>query len=479
MVSLRQRELASYFSQDDFYHLRQIANFNFSDIPRFLLPKYSLEETFYRPVSREIYMLVMYKLFGLNALAFHLVNLSLILVNGWLGYKFIKNFTKNQAVAFLASGLYYFSSIHSVELYYLSSNQTLFSTFFGLTGLIFYQRILIKFNRLDFVLAELMFGLAILSHESAVVFIGIVGGLEIENWLTKRTSFGQIFWRLSPLMLMVGLRVIVQVVATPLPTQSVYKPNFYPGSIINSLFWLLLWCLGLPEMLVDFMTLTLKFNPNFWRFYSDYAKVVFPLVGFVVVGLFAALAVCWRRLNRKFLIIGIFLGLSVLPFCFFPEHKFSYYLSLPIVWFETLIAWVLVEFWIYPGKHSSFRRGLVGLMAFSLVIISWQTANLNSLTHWAAKRSAAAADIVTEVKQKYPVVAPGTVFYLKNDPAYPFIALEWGNSSKQAFFILSGSDAFQLIYQDPKLKVFYEDMGGVPDGVDRSSVIEYTPHFRY
>ena len=62
-----------------------------------------------------------------------------------------------------------------------------------------------------------------------------------------------------------------------------------------------------------------------------------------------------------------------------------------------------------------------------------------------------------------PILPKGSVVYFINDPAYPYVAKEWGGSSKQASIILSGSDALQLLYKDPTLKVFYEDLDGVPN----------------
>ena len=67
----------------------------------------------------------------------------------------------------------------------------------------------------------------------------------------------------------------------------------------------------------------------------------------------------------------------------------------------------------------------------------------------------------------------GAVVYFKNDPNYPFIAEDWGGSSKQAFFILSGDNAAQLLYKDNSIRSYYEDLGSLPEEVDNKEVYPF------
>src|SRR3990167_10853922 len=129
--------LFSYFSQDDFFHLRTIMDKSLSSIPSFFISEQK-EYAFYRPLSRETYNLLMYQLFGLNSLIFHLVNFTLIILNGWLIFKFCKLLINKLVISLIALVLYLFSAVHNIELYYLASFQTLISTTFILSGLICY-----------------------------------------------------------------------------------------------------------------------------------------------------------------------------------------------------------------------------------------------------------------------------------------------------------------------------------------------------
>ena len=106
------------------------------------------------------------------------------------------------------------------------------------------------------------------------------------------------------------------------------------------------------------------------------------------------------------------------------------------------------------------------LILGALFLISYQTSDLNRITYWAAKRASAAEYLLKNIKSSYPNPDKGQIFYFKNDPSYPFIAKEWGSSSKQAFYVLSGANALQLIYKDKNIRVFYEDINFPPNEIN-------------
>ena len=95
-------------------------------------------------------------------------------------------------------------------------------------------------------------------------------------------------------------------------------------------------------------------------------------------------------------------------------------------------------------------------------MLSITSAILGRTTYWAATRGKIAGRLVQLVKSKYPSLPQGSAIYFTNDPNYPFISEDWGGTSKQAYFALNGEDALQLLYNDSSLRVYYEDLGGVP-----------------
>lgn len=460
--------LFSYFSQDDFFHLRQVMDEKITNLPNLFMPAVNEEQTFYRPLSREFYNFVMLNTFGVWFFPYHLVNLLLVFINGALAYKLFKPFIKGRMVWVLAGIIYYTSQVHSVELYYLASVQTLISTAFILLSFLAYRRI--------YFFSILFFLLAIISHESSVVFIPIVLVFEILKEKLSPERIKKIIYKIIPFLVILGLRVVIYFYILGLPDQTSYKMSFLPTDILNTFIWFTLWCFGLPEMLTDFVTLRFQINPNLIRFYGDYVLFATILLMLIFLSLIIILVSLRKNILEQKLIFMVVLCyiISLTPFLFFPLHKFVYYLSFPVIWFSVCMGIILNIAW---NKGRSYKF-LVVLCLGAYILLSYKTIQLNKITYWAAKRAVAAEYIVNNIKILYPKVQKGTVFYIKNDPDYPFIAKDWGTSSKQAFYILSGSDALQLIYKDPTLRVYYEDVNASNMPKDKNSV-NYTAKFPY
>src|SRR3989344_4060015 len=462
----------SYFSQDDFFHLRMIMDKEVTDIPSFFVNR--LEgQTLYRPISREIYNLIMYKLYGLNSLPFHIVNLILILINLRLLFLFIRLLSQNQVAPYLTIVFYLFSSVHSIELYYLSSIQTLLMTSFALLSCIYFVKF-IKTRFLNYYLGSILFFLiALFCHESALVLPGI---MFLIIFVVRGLSLKQKIIFLFPVFTLMGLYYLSLGQTTNLPSQQVYQPIFQPKVILNSLSWYVLWSFGIPEMLVDFVKPGLVLKDEFYLWYGYYAKTVFPLLLILITGF---LFIMWRFKNtfltRNFVFLVSCFLISISPFLFFPQHKFVYYLGFPIVWFSATLGLILSEIW----KVGKVHKIIVGFLLLTFLIISNQTTVLNSRTHWAAKRAKSAEVLVQQFKKDHPFLQKGSTFYIIDDPEYPVISKEWGTSSKQAFYILSGSDALQLLYKDSSLKVYYEAIEGIPNNLNPNNLISFTAKFPY
>lgn len=458
---LNYQPIGSYFSQDDFFHLNSISEKSFIDIPSFFV---SLQKdyAFYRPLSRETYNLLMLKIFGLNPMPYHLVNLVLILGIGFLTYLISKKIFGSQLVASLGTIFYLINSVHNVELYYLGSVQILLASLFICISVLFYfaQRKFVSF---------VFFLLALTSHELAIILPAIL-------ILAEKTILRKNFRDILPFIFLSLVYLLFSSLLTSLPSQDAYKPVFNPKNILNALGWYLGWSFGLPEILIDFVGPKLRLNTNFIEWYSDYINIVLPLLIFVISALVISLGLFWNKLNKK--ILGFLIGayiISISPFLFFPQHKFIYYLELATVWFSIAIGFVFSMRW----KNNILYKLFLCIVLLSMIIIFNETNNLNSTTYWAAKRSQAAKFILEDIKKNYPSVSTQTIFYFTNDPNYPFIAKDWGNSSKQAFYILSGSDALQLLYKDKSIKAYFEDIGKPPKILDNQKMYTITAKFPY
>lgn len=445
---------------------------NFYDVPSFFISE--LEgQTFYRPLSRETFNLLMYKSFGLNALAFHLINLILIITNIYLVYLVTKKLSNNLLAPFFAVFFYSLSSVRNVELYYLASVQTLLAASFTFLSILCF----IKFKEAGgistYLGSILFFLLGLLSHETVIVLPVILFLIHIFK-LKKNFSFMSIVI-FFPFLLFTALYIFSTFTLIDLPKQLVYQPAFSIKSIFNTLGWYGLWSLGLPEALVDFVGPGFELNPNFLKWFGAY----FWTVAYFLLIFVACLSFLLIRLRKKIfqdrysiLFLACFL-VSISPFLLFPQHKFVYYLSFPSVWIFCFLAFISSLAWV-----NNLRLFTVFLL-LAFVVISFLTSNLNQKTYWAAKRAAAAEVLVEQFGQKYPAPLSGTIFYIVDDPNYPDIAKEWGTSSKQAFYILSGSDALKLLYKDPSIETYYQANGGLPKNIDKKRVIYFTAKFPY
>lgn len=469
--------LLNYFSQDDFFHLRVVMTKNLYDIPSFFLSMQS-EYAFYRPLSRETFNLIMYRVFGLNPFPFHLVNFGLILTNIYLVFLLVKKIIQRGIVSYLAAFIYTVSALHSIELYYLASVQTLLATSFLLLSVFFYVSFHLSNRIWLYFLTLLTFILALVSHEMAIVLPGIILFVRVLLQKSYKNFFKKgLILQLVPLLLVSVIYLAGTSLFSGLPGQKVYQPVFAPKSIINSLSWYTIWSFGLSEIFIDFIGPRFSINPNLMKFYGQYTLV--SLSGLIIL----VLTLCFLTFNLKNKVlelrIPVFFALSFItalsPFLLFPQHKSTYYLSFSTAWFSAFLACILASGW----KLGKIPKVAVALFVIVFTVLSFQTIKLNRLTYWAAKRAPAAKYLLTDIKSTYPNPGQGIIFYIKDDPGYPVIAKEWGSSSKQAFYILSGPDALKLLYQDPTMNVYYEGMGGLPSGVDLTRIIQYTAKFPY
>lgn len=468
--------LSSYFSQDDFFHLRTIMDKNFNNIPSFFVT-WQEEQTFYRPLSREFFNLLMYKTFGLNPLPFHIFNYFLIISNTILCFFLVKKLFNDKILGIFSALLYNLNAIHSIELYYLASVQTLFVTFFLLLSIYFYISFCIDKILKKYFLSILFYILALFSHETAIVLSGILFLITIFFNKNELKSI-KIFYYLTPFFLITIFYLFNTSLFNNLPSQKVYLPVFSIKSIINTLSWYILWSFGLSEIIIDFIGPKFQINPNLLKWYSDYLQIVISLLVVLVLSLIFFIYFYRKELFNSIyflLMVVFFYIISLLPFLFFPQHKATYYISFSAIWFSIFIAIILNIAWRYQ-KISKF---LVMLWIFLFAVISFQTDKLNKLTYWAAKRSVAAKYLIDDIKNKYPKVPKDAVFYIKNDLNYPIITKEWGSSSQQAFYILSGADAFKLLYNNSTINVYYEFILKQPIFWDQSKIITYTAKFPY
>ncbi|HEX8932389.1 MAG TPA: hypothetical protein VF810_04495, partial [Patescibacteria group bacterium] len=169
--------LGNYFSGDDFTWLRWAADCtsgfaNLHQCPsvgeRILHYFTQSDGFFYRPGTK-LYFLLMYSIFWLNPVVYHVVSLVAHVIVVILLYIFSKKVLRNFGLAVLASFLYVLISGYFEVVFWISSTGYIFNAIFILLGLLAYIAWEEKKKLLYFILALLSIGASMLFHEMGVV----------------------------------------------------------------------------------------------------------------------------------------------------------------------------------------------------------------------------------------------------------------------------------------------------------------------
>lgn len=450
--------LSSYFMQDDFFHLKMSRVENWRDVLAFFSFRNPYGYSFYRPLTTQVYLWIVRSVFGLNPLFFHLIGWIFYFGLIFLVFRLINMITKREKVALLAAFLYAINASQLGNLYYISNFQELGVAAFSFLAVIFFLK---QKDRTSL----LFFALALLSKETAIMVPLLL--------FTCQALFKRVSRRLLPFFLILILYFVLHFQSGFIPTTGVYSPVFSPKKILNTFGWYFLWALGTPEMLVDFVGPRLALNPRFLQLFPLFAVIIFTCLAILLAYfLLAGFYLLFKK--REFFgdkAIWFFVAwflITISPVLLWPQHKFSFYLTTPLLGFSAVVSLVVLEI------KGSLERGITGGIVFLLFLLSFTTIKLSKRTYWVITRAKIAKNLVNQVKDKYPRLSPGAVVYFKNDPHYPVIAKEWGGSSRQAYFVLSGPNALQVIYDDYSLEVYYEDLGVPPENVPQENIFPIT-----
>lgn len=448
--------LNTYFSQDDFFHFK--VSLTDGSIGQFinLFGFYPFSErgiAFYRPIFREALFNSFYSLFGLNAYPFRIFQFLILFLNSILAYYLIQTIFKNRFLSFFVAFFYAICSAQVSSLYYLAGGiQVLGAATFLLLTLIF----ALKQSKFSFV----TFLFALGSHELAAITPFLISALLFIQHPFKK--FLRKIWIVCPYFFLLLVYLYLEITRIGFsPGEKQYQAVFNVATIFNSYMWYAGWALGLPEMLIDFVYPGLKLNPSLMRYWGNYYLIIFS--SFLISLLLLILSIIYllikkrkQFLSKNMFFFAFWFLLSLVPVILLPLHKSTQYLETGLVAFWTIIGIIVLQ--TYQSSKSLIVKISTITLIFSLFTLSATSAILQRTTYWAAQRGRYAEQLIKQVTTAYPTLPKGSIIYFENDPNYPFVAADWGSSSKQAAFILNHSDALQLIYKDPKIKVFYEDI---------------------
>ncbi|MFC1710434.1 ArnT family glycosyltransferase [Patescibacteria group bacterium] len=434
--------LKYFFTHDDFFLLK-ISNIRTFGQYLNIFNIFSAPEGLgmYRPLSMQTYYMLGIKVFNYNPMWLHVISFLTFFLLIYLIYRFVVKITNNQEIALVSSLLYATSATHFSHIYFKGAYQELLMAVFVLASLIYYVNYL-KSNRLKnylWVLVFFMLGLA--SKENAIILplMFVVTLLySFRKKVVNKKKLKKHLVYLLPMFLVVAMYMYLRLNYFGLPEGDSYVWEF-SFRVINSGFWYLLWSFNIPEMFVDFMGPGLRLNPNLLNYWGKETVIITSLFVAFGIGLFILLIKSFQNIYKKYQLIvyfALWFAIFSLPFIFLPLHKFTYYLTLPLVGIVVLISLILN----LGSKRNIVKYGLVILW----IALSFTTLKLTRSTHWITRGSETARKIheyfITEDNAKTKVVFYDT----KDDKNLPW------SPTGVIKDILSDDDYF-IVFQ-PKIK---------------------------
>jgi hypothetical protein len=370
--------LFTFFTNDDFFFLNIAkANslgefFNF-----FSLSKGPEGFGMYRPLTTQVFYFLSRSLFNLSPLPLHIISLIFFFGVIYLVYRLVVELVKNEKVAILSAFLYAVSATHFGQLYYLAAFQELGMTLFVILSCLMFIK---RKNLLSFI----FFVLALMSKETAVVtpiLLALIYFFQKFNG-EKIISFKRFIVLLSPYLILLATYFVFRFASYGFATGDSYIWDFSLRKLINTSFWYLLWSFNIPESLVDFIGSGLTINPNLFVFWGDQIK---PILILFIVQALILIYVLFRSIvkndgknkNANSFVSALCIAwffVSLLPVIFLPLHKFTFYLTLPLIAVTFRIAYLLIT--------TKVNRIVIGIFLLVWTITSVLTLKFTYVTNW-------------------------------------------------------------------------------------------------
>ncbi len=367
-----------FYTNDDFFFLK-ISNVN-SLFPflNFFNPLKGPDGLgMYRPLTTQVFYFLGLKLFNGNPVFLHLIAFMALFAIIYLVYKLSVALTANKNIGFIASLLYATSATHFAHLYYLATFQELGMTFFVLLSLI-------SFLNGKIFKSLLFFILGLLSKETAIVTPVLIGLMYIykNGFNFPKVEIKKLAYILTPFAICSFTYLFIHFRWYGVATGDTYVWDFNLKKFVNSITWYIVWSLNLPETLLDFISPGPRINIDLFKHWGPQFKSIFAL--FFVELLFLAYLLINVISNKSKEIIAevnkvstfciIWFLVTIIPVVFLPQHKFTFYLTLP------LVAVVLRIAYLFEQKNISAYLKIIFVAAW--VSLSFLTVKHSVSTHW-------------------------------------------------------------------------------------------------
>lgn len=168
---------------------------------------------YYRPLSM-LFLMVMYKLWGLDIFGLHLMTILIHLANTFLVFLLIKKISANVRLGFIASLLFAVHPIHVEAVAPIFNFMGILATFFSLSAFLAFVKSRKEKDKRFFVLSVFLFFCAVFSKEEAITLPAVFILYDLYfvsnfNWKVLLGRIKEYLWFLLPAGLYVAVRLAV------------------------------------------------------------------------------------------------------------------------------------------------------------------------------------------------------------------------------------------------------------------------------
>jgi hypothetical protein len=437
-----------YLAQDDFILLERASH----GIGESMSPYFNLNPGQFRPLTKGLYFLLAWPLFGLTALPYHVISILLHALNSILAGVVLRRLGISALVSWVGAVFFAFHLCHIEAIAWASCIQQLMGGAFVFVTLIFGLDAMAGRDRAP-VLAAVAYALALASYEQTMA-----APLVLAAWVALHHG-ARDAWRaasgpLRPMFMLLAVYLIYVFGLRGMPESGPYAmgvganvlENLRAYTGIAFSMWLLYPAYGLPV-----------------GFTASHAAWI------VVTVLLGAL-----RSFRE-LAFGVTMFLAFLaPVLFTSEHTHSFHLYVPAIGVCFLLASVLEGVRRLAGVRlqRAVTIALVGAAVVGMGGSMWavrknntapidETVNLPRL--FVLRRAVLAERMVKDIKAKFDTTAPRLILI------YPVAELEpnWRNVQSA----LGDGSAVRLVLNRPDLDVMFVPPATLPDATRREVMV--------
>jgi len=427
----------------------------------------------YRPLTLVFFSFVLYPLFKLNHVGYHVVPLLFHFANTVLAFYLLLKLLRRPLAVLVGTVYFGLSSINFFITYSITFMPDFTYAFFYLTSLAFFLRFDETRKKGWLILSLAAFLLSLFCKEAAVTLPPVLL-ICIALCVIQRHRMGQIgTWKknsaaLAPyvVILVVYLGFFASLKGGALYSRSLEDPYraSFTLSTLSGKSQYLWWAVNLPSGRGQ-----LKGHPRAMRFLSKLVPPrLLPYVGeasnlyvrptrllrlllvtpLVVVFLFG-LKVLWRR---EPIIIGglLWFIIALSPVLFLATKTMRHNLYIPLVGLAAVVGVAVREVYARAGKrHPQVARAGLAYLFAALIAADAFAVKSHLDYSWPAKASLVAENYLNDLKKAHPVLPRhATLFF----PA---------NNVDDLVFYFEGGNLFRIFYHDQTFRCLFAQRGDV------------------